>query len=121
MSIEEYKTGTSVCEFCGQALIAGAECSCGGARDRRRIVELIAKANLLINETFGESSVDSGYKPIAYEDYQVLFPVAEALAYRKARSAVLILKDGTKAKLVSDGMTIKIERVETRKKSETAI
>lgn len=105
----------NVCKYCGQIIIGGAECSCGGARLDKKIQMQKLNARNAINDLFGEGCIAEGYEPLGDEDIEFLKSIAERVAERKVNSVSLIIAGNVRAKFSRGAKgKVKIERSEAR-------
>lgn len=107
----------TTCEFCGQVILDGKECTCDGAVDERKKQKKINEATRIIYETFA----DDGESYIPAKTIDILISVLPLIADEDFKKVTIQLDGGIKAsvKLNSNGK-IEIERIDTLKvKNET--
>lgn len=110
------ETNIFTCKFCGQVFIGEEGCDCWQARREKRIADQIRRAELAINEIFGEECTKQGYIPVSEEHIDLMNNLAKLIANEKIASASLTLVGGTKAKFARGAKNaVKIERSETKK------
>lgn len=108
----------AACPFCGQISLTGDECNCPGARRDRKIKDQIERAVQAIDEIFGETCSEEGYKPVSEENIDIMNAAAVQIANYKMHAVSLVLSSGTRAKLTRGAKgVIKVERSETKKAS----
>lgn len=110
--------GETSCQFCGQILLNGDECTCTGAKMYRRIQDQIERAVLAINEIFGEACKEAGYQPVSENSISLMNNAAMQIANYKMHAVSFTFASGTRAKLTRGAKgAIKVERLETKKAS----
>ena len=116
MNVKEFEE--TACPFCGQVRLGGGDCDCDGAKRARKIEDQIKRAADTIDDLFGESCKERGYKPLPEKEIGTLNVLAELIANYKMHQAMLSFAGGIRAKL-SHGTkgAIKVERSETKKDS----
>lgn len=106
------------CPFCGQVRLGGGDCDCDGAKRARKIADQIERAVGTIDDLFGESCKERGYKPLPEKEIGTLNVLAELIANYKMHQAMLSFAGGIRAKLSHGAKgAIKVERSETKKDS----
>ena len=108
----------TACPFCGQVRLGGGDCDCDGAKRARKIEDQIKRAADTIDDLFGESCKERGYKPLPEKEIGTLNVLAELIANYKMHQAMLSIAGGIRAKLSHGAKgAIKVARSETKKDS----
>lgn len=108
----------SACPYCGQINIMGGDCDCLGAKRAKKIEDQIRRAQMAIEEVFGEACTEEGYTPVSEDNIEFMNSAAVLLANYKIHAISIVLSSGTRAKLARGSKgAIKVERFETKKNS----
>ena len=114
MNVKEFEE--TACPFCGQIRLGGGDCDCDGAKRARKIEDQIKRAADTIDDLFGESCKERGYKPLPEKEIGTLNVLAELIVNYKMHQAMLSFAGGIRAKLSHGAKgAIKVERSETKK------
>ena len=118
---------TTICEYCGQAVLVPNDqtegwevCSCTGAKIRQRYSDLVLEGDELIDEIFSAPEEDTGFAPISGPAADTLHRLLRDVAAGTVGAVTVNLPDGSRAGLKIDGNgEIEVSRSKRRKLSNT--
>ncbi|MBR4543534.1 MAG: hypothetical protein IKO53_04910 [Lachnospiraceae bacterium] len=90
-----------VCEYCGQAVLDGAECSCDMAKEEQKTLSRISKANENVTALFVDDAAEYGFN-IDERVIDLFMKINELLANRKLKKVTINCYGGVTAVLNVD-------------------